>query len=133
MKRFVVGSALALGCILLIGTRGLAQEHRGGWPQPGELHWTPGQDTPPAMRPEGTVTDSRFNYHNNRWWYWTAQHKLMYWDGAQWRDFAADSGSVPYASNDRGTVDANDLSGWYWRDSEKRWYLFDGKTLKPAP
>lgn len=84
------------------------------------------------MRPEVVVTDWRYNFHNNRWWYWTPENKLMYWNDGRWQDYTADAGPVSYTSNYRGPMNSNDPSGWYWRDSDKRWYLFDGKTLKPA-
>ena len=122
MKRMILGTALAMGWIVFAGRPALAQRQE-GWPMEGELGWTTSQQVVPAVRSEVVVTDWRYNNHNNRWWYWTPENKLLYWNDGRWQEYAVDAGPVPYTSNYRGPTNSNDLSGWYWRDSDRRLVL----------
>src|ERR1700729_1667667 len=78
MKRVILATALAVGSIVFTGRPALAQIQE-GWPADGELHWTPSQQEAPAVRPASVVTDPRYNYHHNRWWYFTSDNKLLVW------------------------------------------------------
>jgi hypothetical protein len=143
MSRIILGTMLAVGVVLTTCENARSQEHK-GWPEEGALHWTPNQQAVPNagpairnekraydLQPEG-VRNWRYNFHNNRWWYWTPENKWVFWNDGRWQDYA-DAGPVPYTSNYRGPMNSADLSGWYWRNSDKHWYWFDGQTLQAAP
>ncbi len=134
MKRMILGTALTLASILFAGQRALAQRQE-GWPMDGELNWSSSQQTAPLVRKEIVIvgTDSRYIYHNNRWWYWTPENKLLVWNDGQWQDYSTAKGLISFAADDLGSIKASDANGWYRSDSDKRWYFFDGKTLQRVP
>jgi hypothetical protein len=76
----------------------------------------------------GHDNDWRYGFHDNRWWYWLPGNGWAYWNDGRWQDYA-DSSVVPYTTNYRGPAAP---VGWYWNDSQKRYYWFDGSNLTAA-
>ena len=86
----------------------------------------------PATHPfygndRGNENDWRYGYHDNRWWYWTPGNAWAYWNDGRWQDYS--DAAVPYTTNYRGPTAP---VGWYWNDSQKRYYWFDGTNLTAA-
>ncbi len=75
----------------------------------------------------GHDNDWRYGFHDNRWWYWTPGNAWAYWNDGRWQDYS--DTAVPYATNYRGPTAP---VGWYWNDSQKRYYWFDGTNLTAA-
>ena len=71
--------------------------------------------------------DWRYGFNDGRWWYWTPLGAWAYWNDGRWQDYS--SSAVPYSTNYRGPTAP---TGWYWNDSQKRYYWFDGTNLTAA-
>jgi hypothetical protein len=150
MKRILLETLLTAGFFLFAGGNAFAQRHP-GWPTGPLNGGTANTEQAPAVRSEvranqpeirndrplehpfysndrGRDNDWRYKYNDNRWWYWTPGNVWSYWNDGRWQDYA-DAGAVPYTTNYRGPAAP---VGWYWNDSQKRYYWFDGTNLTAA-
>jgi len=159
MKRILFHTLLTAGLFLLASGNAFAQRHDGGGGSresgaphgqtnavgPAHVEQGPAvrsevQTNQPAIRnygannhpsygnEQGHDNEWRYGFHDNRWWYWTAANAWAYWNDGRWQDYA-DSNAVPYTTNYRGPAAP---VGWYWNDSQKRYYWFDGTNLTAA-
>jgi len=150
MKRILLHTLLTAGFFLLASGSAFAQRHP-GWPtgpasggstggheqarqiEPGRIEQAPaiGNDVRPGEHPfygtdRGHDNDWRYNFNDGRWWYWTPGNAWAYYNDGRWQDY---SEAVPYTTNYRGPAAP---VGWYWNDSQKRYYWFDGTNLTAA-
>lgn len=156
MKRILLNGLFAVGFLLFASGNAFAQRHS-GFPggslnaggghenavgparteqapairndvrgnQPAERMNERGGEHPFYGNDRGGENDWRYRFNDGRWWYWTPLGAWAYWNDGRWADYS----DVPYTTNYRGPAAP---VGWYWNDSQKRYYWFDGTNLTAA-